>query len=189
MFRHLFPKIFRISLAGVFLIIILSIVALTISNRDNIIAKFQHISPVANESFTGQIEQINNNKVISMAVIVITWSGIGLVAYTVIWIGMLIITEARNEIVIETEYVNRGPLKDRLKAPLTQIGILICLLIVLALSFNNLFALWSVFFAQFLWLIPADIPIALLNLLAAVGGLTLNAYVIKVIATALVSIE
>ena len=190
MFRHLFPKIFRISLAGALLILSLSLVALVISNRANIASKFNNaVSPVAQQSFATQLQGLNDNKVLNFAVIVITWSGIGLVAYTIIWIGMLILTEARNDIVVETEYVNRGPLKDRLRVPLIQIALLVTTLLVLGLSFNNLFPIWSVFFAEFVWRIPTDLLGSVPNFLISVGGLSLNAYLVKVLFTALISIE
>jgi len=189
MFKHLFPKVFRLSLVGVLLIVFLSVLALTISNRAAIANKFTSTSDAAKETFSAQLANINENKVINFAVIVITWSGVGLVAYTVIWVGMLILTEARNEIVVETEYVNRGPLANRLKVPLIQIGLLIFALILLALSLNSLFPVWSAFFAEFIWRVPSDYLGAASNFAIAVGGLSLNAYVIKVVMTTLVSIE
>lgn len=82
------------------------------------------ISP---EDYLGVLGFLTKVPAANTAVIVIFWSGIGLLAYTVVWALINATIEARNEIVVETEYVNKGRLWDRFRAPLLQAVVSIAL--------------------------------------------------------------
>ncbi len=91
-------------------------------------------SDVQSGDYLGILGGLTRIPVASTAVIVIFWSGVGLIAYTIVWAIINAVIEARNEIVVESEYANKGSLFDRLTAPLLKSGFLILLLVLLGLN-------------------------------------------------------
>ena len=78
--------------------------------------------------YLGILSGLTNYPIINTVVIVIFWGGVGLIAYTIVWALINAFIEARNEIVVESEYANKGPIWPRLEVPLTKSALLAALL-------------------------------------------------------------
>lgn len=92
--------------------------------------------------YSGSLANIVQSPILRTAMIVGFWSAIGLLAYTVVWSLVNVLIEARNEVVLETEYTNRGALWSRLKVPLLQLGLGVALILSIYLSARLTLPLW-----------------------------------------------
>lgn len=108
------------------------------------------------------------------AVIIIFWSIVGLVAYSLFWTLVNIGIEARNEVVIETTYVNKGNIGDRFLGLSNQIIVGLVLIAFLIVSAIFLIPLWTDMFGV---LITAHFGLtSLAQGVGAVLGCALNIY-------------
>lgn len=85
---------------------------------------------------------VTNSPIIHTAVIVAFWSGVGLVAYTIVWSVINVMIEARNEVVLETEYTNKSAFAQRIRTPLLQLALATGLFSGLLLSAKWVFPFW-----------------------------------------------
>lgn len=122
--------------------------------------------------------QVFGNELVPKLVVALFWGTIGLIAYTLVWGLVNMIIEARNEVTLETAYVNKGRLDRRLTGPLIQMGLALLLFGVLIITALATIPLWVNFFADFLIVWK---PVALLYLLGSVVGTTINIYLIWVL--------
>lgn len=144
----------------------------------------------AKEAVMAQVKSLGTSRVVSILAIVLFWSAIGLVVYTIIWIAMIILTEARNQVVVETDYVNRGSLKDRIQGPVLQIIVFIGLLLFIALSLTVLYPqIWISSFNQFLLAFPADLQTSLGYGVVAFVGSMINIYLVRALVVTIFALE
>lgn len=178
-------QILKPSLVQLGLYILISIIIFVVSGfgaiTDKIKDQARYDQPIVRSALDSNLAEINNIPYLNIVTIVIFWSMIGLVIYTVFWLGITILTQARNEIVVETDYVNRGSLTDRIKIPLIQIGIFMLLLIIVIISLSVTYPTWIQFFNQFLISLPDDWLNGLMYLGFGLFGSVLNLYVIRIL--------
>lgn len=108
--------------------LVFSCLFLAITNLGLILNRFSG-DPITRESLTaedyrGIFSFLTDIPFANTAVIVLFWSGVGLVAYTLVWALINAFIEARNEIVVESEYINKGRIWDRLRVPLIRTGLM-----------------------------------------------------------------
>src|SRR5207253_1444341 len=119
---------------------------LAIINWDVISTKFIHNSyltdPELYHTYQRHLDQLSNVAAINKFVIALFWSGLGLVAYTLVWGVSNVVIEARNEVVLETEYTNKGSLWRRLVVPMAQAGLALVLLGLLLAEAKWIFPMW-----------------------------------------------
>lgn len=133
------------------------------------------------EDYLGTLGFITKYPAVNTAVIVIFWSGVGLLAYTIVWALINAFIEARNEIVVETEYVNKGRLIDRLKAPILKSLLLIALFGWVVGGYKWLMPIMLRRFGEILVTpVPAQllglfIPVAVMTALITVGSIIIRA--------------
>lgn len=125
------------------------------------------------------LTSIVQSPILRTAMIVGFWSAVGLLAYTVVWSLVNVLIETRNEVVLETEYTNRGAFVARIKTPLLQlalgVGLIVALYLSARVSIPFLLDLMSTGLASAeLWQTIAY------SLLAVMGG-AINLYVIIVL--------
>lgn len=84
-------------------------------------------SNISADDYLGSLGFLSEVPLVNTAVIVVFWSGVGLVAYTVAWAIINAVIEARNEIVVESEYVNKGSAWSRFKEPLFKSALIVSL--------------------------------------------------------------
>ena len=85
---------------------------------------------------------VSDSPIIHFAVIFAFWGGVGLVAYTIVWSMINVMIEARNEVVLETEYTNKSALAQRLRTPLLQLALAAGLFAGLLASAKWVFPYW-----------------------------------------------
>jgi len=92
--------------------------------------------------YGNQLASITSSPIIHTLVIVAFWSGVGLVAYTVVWSLINVAIEAKNELVLETAYTNKSAFAQRVKTPLLQLGLAAGLFIGLLFAAHVIFPFW-----------------------------------------------
>src|SRR3990167_1593314 len=106
--------------------LLLNLILLALANIGLIVQKITSDVPIDptefQKSISDQIQIVGVNKIVKIATIVIFWSLIGLVVYTIFWIFLNFITGLKNEVVIETDYVNKAKFSQRIKIPLIKFG-------------------------------------------------------------------
>ncbi|MBW3538418.1 hypothetical protein KY386_02910 [Candidatus Parcubacteria bacterium] len=132
--------------------------------------------PFLEEGLGLQLARLSTLPFVGTLVIALFWGSIGLAAYLLYLAAHNAVTEARNEVVIETEYTNKGKLQDRLKQPLLQLSLAVWLAAVLVLSATAGLPLWLWLFERFLF--NPVTPSTLGYLAAALSGLVANLYAI-----------
>jgi len=88
------------------------------------------------------LASVTNSPIIHTAVIIGFWSGVGLVAYTIVWSIINVMIEARNEVVLETEYTNKSALAQRIRTPLLQLALAAGLFVGLLVGAKWVFPFW-----------------------------------------------
>lgn len=186
-------KILIPSYSQILLYTLIAVVILVFVSFGAITDKIKHQAhfnePVVKQAFETRLSGLNNIPALNIITIVIFWSTIGLIIYTVFWLGITMLTQARNEIVVETDYVNRGSLKDRIKIPLIQLGIFMVVLVVLIITLSVTFPTWIQFFGKFLLAIPADWTAGTTSLLLSVVGAVINIYILKVLVSVMLKVD
>lgn len=145
--------------------------------------------PVVKQAFETRLSGLNNIPSLNIITIVVFWSTIGLIIYTVFWLGITMLTQARNEIVVETDYVNRGDLKDRIRIPLIQLGIFMIILVVVIITLSITFPMWVQLFGKFLLAVPTNWIAGIIDLLLAIAGAVVNIYLLKVLFSAMLHVD
>lgn len=103
-----------------------SIVLIVILYRQQIIHRIRNgtSGQLINQlGYGNALSKVTNGPIIHTGVIVAFWSGVGLVAYTIVWSFINVMIEARNEVVLETEYTNKAALAQRIRTPLAQLAL------------------------------------------------------------------
>lgn len=134
------------------------------------------------ESFDQQITAIfGENQVANTISLVIFWSGVGLVSYSIIWSLYSFFAEARNEVMVHTEYVNRASKKEHLQRSMTQAGILAGMIALGLLSLNVTIPFFIDLWTGGILVIPSEIIVGVLQIVGGFIGLAINFYLFKVL--------
>lgn len=146
-----------------------SLAVLIISSFETIYGRYISQSflaaPEFKTSFTTQLNRVSQINLVDKFVVIIFWSGLGLLAYTIIWGLVNVMIEARNEVVVETAYTNRSRFLERLSRPLHQAGVAGGLIVFLIICAKFLIPLWLLLFHHFILA-----PISLDGLAQGVGA-------------------
>lgn len=130
--------------------VIAAIAMFVVIYHDILLAKLMSYMSLAqlpsSASFWGRMQRYADTAIGHNAVIIIFWSIVGLVAYSIFWTLINIGIEARNEMVIETTYTNKGSLGDRFLGVSNQIIVGLLLIIFVIISAIFLLPLWSSMF-------------------------------------------
>lgn len=102
----------------------------------------QLTSALKGSDYRQALANLTNNGLSHTVVIVFFWSLIGLLAYTVVWSIINVSIEARNEVVLQTEYTNRSGVANRLKPAFLQIAMAVILFVALIVSAKLIFPFW-----------------------------------------------
>jgi hypothetical protein len=131
-------------------------------------------TPEARSIYLGSLGKLSEVPVIRTAVIIFFWGSVGLGAYVFYLAVSNALTEARNEVVIETAYTNKGPLIRFLTRVVPQLAAAAALVAFVYLSASfTLPALLSVTARGILALFQIS---AILLLLFGVTGIAVTVY-------------
>ncbi len=133
------------------------------------------------DSIISQLQSWTSSPILNLAILVIFWVCVGLIAYSVIYAIYSLATEAQNEVVVEEEYVNRGETKKRLKGSAYALGIIAAMIILGLISLRVLVPLWNSWFENFIIGIRSTPIMAILYLFASLLGLAINVYLFEIL--------
>lgn len=174
------PSIKRIAWTfgiAVVLLIILNINLIILQSTSNTILAQSDVQ----DSIISQLQAWTSSPILNLAILVIFWVCVGLIAYSIIYAIYGLATEAQNEVVVEEEYVNRGETKKRLKGSAYALGIIGGIIILGLLSLRILVPLWNSWFENFILGIRSTPITAILYLLASLIGLGINVYLFEIL--------
>lgn len=109
---------------------ILSVVLLLALNYQTIILGFNDklvLNGTLTQSVQSQVSLYADNAIVGYATLILFWGMVGLGAYTLYWLVMAFFTAARNELIVETAFSNRGHFWDKVKVPMIKLTFLGCI--------------------------------------------------------------
>lgn len=113
---------------------VLSVAFLVASSFKAILLAFSHDSAATLQTFSGAVAAYGNNVIVSWLTIILFWGTVGLAVYTLFWLAMAFFTAARNELIVETAFSNRGHFWAKVRVPLIKLAMLGAIGLVLATS-------------------------------------------------------
>lgn len=134
------------------------------------------------QNFRDQIDSFfAENKVANTISLVVFWSGVGLVAYSIIWSVYSFFTEAKNETEVAGEYINQETKHEKLQRTLMQAGILAGIIALGLLSLNVTIPFFIGLWTNGILIIPAEIINGIIQILAGFIGMIVNFYLFKML--------
>ena len=134
------------------------------------------------QNFRGQIDSFfAENKITNTISLIIFWSGVGLVAYSIIWSVYSFFSEAKSETEVAGDYVNQESKHDKLQRSLVQAGILAGLIALGILSLNLTMPIFIGLWTSGILAIPKDLIIGVLQIAAGRVGMAVNLYMFKIL--------
>jgi len=140
-------------------------------------------------SFATQIQKWLAIPILNTAVLVIFWVAVGLAAYAVLYWAYNIISEARNEVVVEKEYVNRASTEEKKRWPIIEVGLLAALVALAIITLTVFFPLWNNWFIAGIFSIPAELANTALYLVGSLVGMFATIYVFKTLVSLMLVLE
>ena len=134
------------------------------------------------QNFRDQIDGFfAENKIANTISLVVFWSGVGLVAYSIIWSIYSFFTEAKNETEVAGGYVNQESKHEKLQRTLLQAGILAGLIALGLLSLNVtipfIISLWT----NGILIVNTDTLNGILQIVGGFVGMVINFYLFKML--------
>lgn len=134
------------------------------------------------QNFRDQIDSFFAvNKVANTISLVVFWSGVGLVAYSIIWSVYSFFTEAKNETEVAGEYINQETKHEKLQRTLMQAGILAGIIALGLLSLNVTIPFFIGLWTNGILIIPTEIINGIIQILAGFIGMIVNFYLFKML--------
>lgn len=134
------------------------------------------------QNFRDQIDSFfAENKVANTISLVVFWSGVGLVAYSIIWSVYSFFTEAKNETEVAGEYINQETKHEKLQRTLIQAGILAGIIALGLLSLNVTIPFFIGLWTNGILIIPTEIINGIIQILAGFIGMIVNFYLFKML--------
>lgn len=142
------------------------------------------------ESFYDQVTAVfGENKVTNLISLVVFWSGVGLVSYSIIWSIYSFFSEAKNEVVVNEEYTNQISKHEKLQRGLVQAGLLAGIIALGLLSLNVTVPFFIDLWTAGILAIPAEIAIGITQIVGGFVGLAINFYLFKVLIDWIIVLE
>lgn len=136
-------------------------------------------SEIIAQQIGSQIMIYGDLPIVSWTTIALFWGTVGLVVYTLFWLASAFFTAARNELMVETSFTNRGHFQNRIRIPLIKILLLIGIVTTLLLTVKWLGPFWSNLFVVGLYSLSDQVVVGIAEILASIVGVFLNIYAIR----------
>jgi hypothetical protein len=132
-------------------------------------------SPYFHQSYMEHLNRVSKLPFTDILVKGLFWAGLGLGAYLVFLLISNAVIELRNQVVVESQYTNRGQSSQRYQKPILQVASAAGFLIFLSLSINWLLPYWLNLFGSGVQFFPqiSGLPLMLLAVVGAGGNLYL----------------
>ena len=142
------------------------------------------------ENFYDQVTAVfGQNSVTNIISLVVFWSGVGLVSYSIIWSIYSFFSEAKNEVVVSGEYVNQISKHQKLQRDLVQAGLLAGIVALGLLSLNVTVPFFISLWTSGILAIPAEIALGIAEIIGGFVGLAINFYLFKVLIDWIIVLE
>lgn len=142
------------------------------------------------ENFYDQVTAVfGQNSVTNIISLVVFWSGVGLVSYSIIWSIYSFFSEAKNEVVVRGEYVNQISKHQKLQRDLVQAGLLAGIVALGLLSLNVTVPFFISLWTSGILAIPAEIVLGIAEIIGGFVGLAINFYLFKVLIDWIIVLE
>jgi hypothetical protein len=128
---------------------------------------------------SGQIVLYGSLPIVSWATIILFWGTVGLGVYTLFWLGMAFITAARNEVVVETAFSNRGHFQDRVRVPLIKLLLIGGIIMSLFLTVRFGLPMGVGLFSSGLYQLFVSIPVGIALISIAILGGMITIYILR----------
>lgn len=176
-------RVFGLSISQIAVIMLFGLGILTVINFSVITLHFTQGTILSKSdvqaSFASQLQAWFSAPILNMITLVVFWVAVGLLAYAVLYWVYNIITEARNEVVVEQEYTNRASLEERKKWPIIEIGLLAGLVVLAILTLTMFFPIWNSLFIGAIYDVPSNWLGAALGFVGSVVGMFVTIYAFK----------
>lgn len=171
------------SWAGVLSYVLITLIVLLVFNVRILTQAIANTQPEVSSQFTEVVQQqlkfYGDQIVVSWLTIILFWGSVGLAVYTVFWLGMAFVTAARNEMVVETAFSNRGHFQDRIRVPLIKIILIGAILISFILVLRFGLPLGTSLFASGLYAIFQNIPLGIMYIALSLIGGAITCYILR----------
>lgn len=142
------------------------------------------------ENFYDQVTAVfGQNSVANIISLVVFWSGVGLVSYSIIWSIYSFFSEAKNEVVVSGDYVNQISKHQKLQRDLVQVGLLAGIVALGLLSLNVTVPFFINLWTSGILAIPAEIALGIAEIIGGFVGLAINFYLFKVLIDWIIVLE
>lgn len=138
-----------------------------------------NVSGEFSRMITEQISLYGNLPIVNWITIVLFWGVVGLGVYTLFWLGMAFLTAARNEVIVETAFSNRGHFQDKVRVPLIKLILIGGIIVSLLTTVRYGIPFGSSLFAAGLYQIFSNLPYGLMLITAAVLGGVITMYILR----------
>lgn len=176
-------RVFGLSISQIAVIMLFGLGILTVINFSVITLHFTQGTILSKSdvqaSFASQLQAWFSAPILNMITLVVFWVAVGLLAYAVLYWVYNIITEARNEVVVEQEYANRASVEERKKWPIIEIGLLAGLVVLAILTLTVFFPIWNSLFIGAIYDVPSNWLGAVLGFAGSVVGMFVTIYAFK----------
>ncbi len=176
-------RVFGLSISQIVVIMLFGLGILTVINFSVITLHFTQGTILSKSdvqaSFASQLQAWFSAPILNMITLVVFWVAVGLLAYAVLYWVYNIITEARNEVVVEQEYTNRANVEERRKWPIIEIGLLAGLVVLAILTLTVFFPIWNSLFIGAIYDVPSNWLGAALGFAGSVVGMFVTIYAFK----------
>jgi len=155
-----------------------------------VISNWQNILNVLNNSVArgtpvtvglpNYLRYYTDNQIVSWLTIIIFWGTVGLAIYTLFWLVMAFFTAARNELIVETAFSNRGHFWDKVRVPMIKLVMLVCVAVMILVTLRIGAPVWSELFASGLSHLGGSSIFGAFQLLLALLGAMINLHILLV---------
>lgn len=170
-------------LLAVIIYFVTSVAVLVAANFQALLKLSTQSGGQATGSFFEQVSQqlaiYGSLQIVSWITIILFWGSVGLGVYTLFWLGMAFFTVARNELVVETAFSNRGHFQDRVRVPLIRLVLGGGLIAAIGLTIRYVAPIASQLFLAGAIDLQGQIIIAILQILGAVAILMITLYILR----------
>lgn len=140
-------------------------------------------------SFAAQIQEWLSLPILNTVTLIVFWVTVGLLAYSVLYWAYNIFSEARNEVIVERDYVSHKSQEDKKKWPIIELGLFAGLVVMALLTLGVLFPVWNSWFISFVFAIPNNLLLGGLYLLGSAIGMFVTIYLFKFIVSLMLILE
>lgn len=178
-------SIARPNLLSVVVYFVVSTLVLIAADWSVVLDALNRSAPKINSDFSGQVSQqlaaYGNLPIVSWITIILFWGTVGLGVYTLFWLGMAFFTVARNELIVETAFSNRGHFQERIRVPLIRLLLVGAFLAAVGLTVRYVAPFCAQVFAQGLTNFSGNLVVAVLQMLAGILGGMICLYLLRTI--------